>query len=508
MHRVVPITLAELHGDLTGAVFVVAAYATLRGPEMGRAGDVVAAALGLGLDVMHHVDPGFRADPGQGCRVVMESAATTTTVFFVGLGARAEVTVDTLRVAAQCSAQALQSIPVISTLALELENHPAAIRAVAEGTILGNFRFQRTSAGSVVGLDVGSDPPSVAATTRILVASDLDPDVTLTGVHLGAVYADTTNWVRQLVETPSNQLGPAELAAAIVSRAKEHAGDTLDVSVWSMEELSQRGFGATLAVGRGSERPPCVVELRSRSGEPALGIAGKGITFDSGGINIKRDATELAWMKSDMAGAAAVAGAVIAAASLGESPTVCAILPIADNMPAGNALRPGDVVIHPNGRTTEVVDTDCEGRLVLADAIAWLSGMNPTAIIDVGTLTDSGGVGTAMWGCWTNTPALAAEVTAAGAAVGDPGWVLPLHPSYRALLTSAVADSRNSPADAPDSGQLAATFLEPFAAKVPWVHIDNGSGAYLERDSAEWKQGPTGTPTRALMEYLRRSHAG
>lgn len=501
MRSVLPITATELRGDLTGTVLVVAAYATPHGSETGRGGGVVAETFGFGPEVMHPVDAGFRAESGQSCRMVLTGDATRTTVLLVGLGARSEVSADVVRAAAQQSAQQLHSIPVVSTLALELDDLPAAIRAVAEGTILGDFSFRRD--------DAVTDPlDASSAEARILIPADLEAGVAAASLSVGRVYAESTNWVRQLVEMPSNHLGPAELAAAIVARVKELAADALDVSVWSVEELAQRGFGATLAVGAGSDRPPCVVELRSRSSGPMLGIAGKGITFDSGGINIKKDAAELAWMKSDMAGAASVAAAVIAAASLSECPAIHAILPIADNMPAGNALRPGDVVVHPNGRTTEVVDTDCEGRLVLADAIAWLSGTNPIAIIDVGTLTDSGGVGTALWGCWANDPDFAANLTKAGLAAGDPGWILPLHPSYRSMFTSAVADSRNAAADVPDSGQLAATYLEPFAGGHPWAHIDNGSGAYLERDTGVWKQGPTGTPTRALIEYLRQSSGG
>ena len=501
MRRIAPILPAGLAGTLTRTVVMVAAYSTPHGPELGRGGELVAAARGFTPDILRGIDPGFEAELGQCARVDVTQDALHTTVLLVGLGSRSDASTDVIRSAAQGSAHEVKTVSVISSLALELDEPVAAVRAVAEGMSLGGFQFQRVN-GSPDATD-DSD-----AEIRILVDSDADSELITAAIHLGSVYADSTNWVRQLVETPSNHLGPADLAAAIAAYSEEVAPGALDVSVWSVDDMAERGFGATLAVGRGSERAPCVVELRSRVGGPVLGIAGKGITYDAGGINIKKDASELAWMKSDMAGAASVAAAVIAVAGLGELPGIHAILPLADNMPSGDSIRPGDVVVHPNGRSTEVVDTDCEGRLVLADAIAWLSATKPTAIIDVGTLTDSGGVGTAMWGCWTNEPALAAELTAAGTAAGDPGWVLPLHPSYRPLLKSTVADSRNAAADAPDSGQLAAMFLEPFAGKVPWVHIDNGSGAYLEWDTAQWKQGPTGTPTRALMEYLRRSHGG
>jgi leucyl aminopeptidase len=207
-------------------------------------------------------------------------------------------------------------------------------------------------------------------------------------------------------------------------------------------------------------------------------------------------------MKSDMAAAASVAAAVIAAAALGRTAPVVAILPVAENMPGGSALRPGDVVSHPGGRTTEVLDTDCEGRLVLADALGWLAQQRPQHIVDVGTLTDSGAVGTAFWGCWATSDEVGTALVNAGSRVFDPGWALPLHPTYVALLPSRVADIANASPDAPDSGQLAATYLRTFVGDVPWVHVDNGSSAWLERDSYPWPAGPTGTPVRALVEFL------
>jgi leucyl aminopeptidase len=245
-----------------------------------------------------------------------------------------------------------------------------------------------------------------------------------------------------------------------------------------------------------------VVELVVAGTGPVTALAGKGITFDSGGINLKRDPGEIAWMKSDMAAAAAVAAAVVVASALGSPRSLHAVLPITENMPGSRAQRPGDVVTHPGARTTEVSDTDSEGRLVLADALAWLAATSPAELIDVGTLTDSGALGTAFWGCWSNSDALAGSLVAAGDRSGDRGWRLPLHDSYFALLESRVADLRNAPTDAPDTGVVAATYLGSFVGAVPWAHIDNGSGAWLEREAGGWPDGPTGTPTRALIEYL------
>ena len=152
-----------------------------------------------------------------------------------------------------------------------------------------------------------------------------------------------------------------------------------------------------------------------------------------------------------------------------------------------------------------MIDTDSEGRLVLADALAWLARGRPGRLVDVGTLTDSGAVGTAFWGCWGTSGVVAEELLAAGRAAADPGWRLPLHASYAELLESRVADIANCSVDVPDTGQLAATYLRTFTGDVPWVHIDNGSSAWLERDAAPWPAGPTAAPVRALIEFLSPS---
>ena len=159
---------------------------------------------------------------------------------------------------------------------------------------------------------------------------------------------------------------------------------------------------------------------------------------------------------------------------------------------------------HPGGRTTEVTDTDCEGRLVLADAIAYLARSRPAGIIDVGTLTDGGGVGHALWGAMGTDPALMRALLDAGQEAGEPGWELPLVPSYLELMRSPVADVVNCSKQAPDSAVLAGTYLRTFAGDVPWVHVDNGSTAYLERAADGWPEGATGSPMRALLRLLER----
>ena len=318
--------------------------------------------------------------------------------------------------------------------------------------------------------------------------------------------AEAAAWVRTLAERPANRLGPAELAAEIAVLA-HRAGAGVSVEAWSRADAVQRGFGAVAAVGGGSSREPMVVHLSwgdaSAPAERTLGLVGKGITFDSGGINLKRDSGELAWMKSDMAAAAAVAAAVVLASRLSEAPAghrVEAILPLCDNALSGASMRPGDVVTHPGGETTEIVDTDCEGRLVLGDGVSWFRALGAGRIIDVGTLTD-GGAGMRRTGLWSNDAELAAALVAAGDAATDPLWLLPL-PYGESSLESRVADRRNAPMDRPDVGRHAAVFLADIAAGTPWAHYDIGGTAYLEQPIAGWPEGPTGAGTAALAEAV------
>lgn len=253
---------------------------------------------------------------------------------------------------------------------------------------------------------------------------------------------------------------------------------------------------------------PFVVRMswgdESASADRVLGLVGKGITFDSGGVNLKRDAGELAWMKSDMAAAAAVAAAMTLASACADPPVgrrVEAILPLCDNAVSGASMRPGDVITHPGGETTEVVDTDCEGRLVLGDGISWCRSRKYGRILDVGTLTD-GGAGLRRTGLWSNDVALAAELTTLGDAAADPLWPLPL-PYGEEALESRVAARRNAPMDRPDVGRHAAVFLAELAAGTPWAHFDIGGTAYVEHPIAGWPEGPTGAATVALAEAVR-----
>ena len=481
--------VALVGADAVVLPFFQGARSIVAGPGVAELG----GAWGTDLTAAVRADRAFDGGLGQVSLVL----GTAGVVVAVGLGPQRLVCADQVRDAAMAASRRCRGYRRMSTTLAQVGPDAAgAVRATAEGVLLGSYDYQAASRAP--------RPARSAAPQQVvlLVAAALarDPEVRQAFAH-GSAAGRATSWIRQLVETPGGALTPADFADVLRGRARE-AG--VKAAIWSGRALATRGFGGVLGVGAGSRNEPLVVELRSGSGpEPAtVGLAGKGITFDSGGLNLKRDSNELSWMKSDMAAAAAVAGAVFAAAELGADTPVRALLLIAENMPGAAAGRPGDVLTHPDGRTTEVTDTDCEGRLVLADGIAFLAATNPAAIIDVGTLTDGGGVGNALWGAWGTDPQLTAEVVTAGQIAGEPGWELPLRREYEQYLSSRVADIANCPLDLPDSGQMAATYLRTFAGRTPWVHIDNGSSAYLELDRGPWPEGPTGSPARALLQLL------
>jgi leucyl aminopeptidase len=444
------------------------------GPTAGRGAEAVMASLGIDILRIAGTDPAFTGAEGQLLTVVTLGVAPIG-FRLVGLGAPESISTPVLRRAAM---RAGAPTATVSLLALESPNDDVAA-AVVEGHRLGGWRYGATTDGQLAVVGEGD----TARAERV---------------------ARATNWVRELVEMPPNLLTPAVFAERIRSFAVQEAPGLITVTNWDVALLAERGFGGTLGVGSAERDSTLAVELRYTAEQhtSTTAIAGKGITFDSGGINLKRDPSEIAWMKSDMAAAAAVAAAVITAAATGSRRSLHALLPITQNMPGSRAQRPGDVVTHPDGRTTEVTDTDSEGRLVLADALAWLAATHPDELIDVGTLTDSGSLGTEFWGCWSTSAALADALVAAGERSGDRGWRLPLHDGYAALLASRVADLANAPTDAPDTGVVAASYLRSFVGDVPWAHIDNGSGAWLEHDAPPWPEGPTGTPARALIEFL------
>ena len=424
-------------------------------------------------------------------------ALAAPAALLVGVGPDAERTAETLRRAAAVAVAAAGRAATMA-VALHRAGLPAAdgaaltaLAAVAEGTALAAHRFQRHK----------SAPDPDLAEAILLVDGDRSLAAAEPVLRRAEVAARATLLARDLVNEPASRINPATLAAEAVRQAK---GAGLEHQVLTGAALRRGRFGAVRAVGGGSATGPRLVRLgyRPEGAGRHVALVGKGVTFDTGGIDLKRGAS-MDGMKDDMAGAAAILGAVTAAAELGLPTAVTAVLPLVENMPGAAAMRPGDVVTARNGVTVEVTNTDAEGRLILADGLALAAEAGPDAILDLATLTGSVvyGLGLGCTGVFGNTPALTAEVLAAAARAGELACELPLIEDYRRFLDSEVADLVNATNEPGDSVQ-AALFLREFVAGVPWVHLDIAGPATAKEARYYQPKGATGCMVRTLLAFL------
>jgi len=426
---------------------------------------------------------------------------STASIVLIGLGP-GEITTDSLRYAAGSAARQLTGIERLA-IALPVTTGAEAL-AVLEGAAIGAYAYTGYRVSTIGTTKTPADDIVVH-----LPAAIADDAQSL--VERASVLGTAIHTVRDLVNTPPSDLYPETLAAAAVDAAQ---GLALDVEVLSEAELEAGGFGGILAVGRGSVRPPRLVVVRySPAGASKhLALVGKGITFDSGGLSLKPPAG-MVGMKYDMTGAVTALAVIVAAAKLELPVRLTAWLCIAENMPSGSATRPNDVLRMRGGTTVEVLNTDAEGRLVLADGLVAASEEEPDAIVDVATLTGAARV--AMGERYTPVMGdddLVKTVVAAGAAVGEVLWPMPMPPELRSLLDSDVADIANAKPGNTSGGMLiAAHFLKAFVGStgegaekrgIPWAHLDiagvaNNPGS----PHGGIGKGPTGTTVRTLLRF-------
>ena len=369
----------------------------------------------------------------------------------------------------------------------------ACTQALAEGTILGAYRFTRHKA---------PDKDAAAVTSFTIVERDAGRLATAAAAAQRAtIFANATNATRDLANEPSNHLTPTDIA----NFAAKLAADTgLECEILERADMERKGMGSLLSVAKGSHQPPKLVRLSFRgrgSGEFDLALVGKGITFDTGGISIK-PAANMEAMKGDMTGAACVINAIGAIARLGAKVNVVAIAPCTENMPGGGASKPGDVVSAMNGRTIEIINTDAEGRLVLADALCYAVELGAKTIVDVATLTGAAttALGDVCYAVCTNNEDFARRFEAAASATGEKTWRMPMFKEYDEFIKSEIADQKNS-AGAKGAGVTAgAKFLEPFVGSTPWVHLDIASVDDIAATRGWIVKGPSGMAVRPLIE--------
>jgi leucyl aminopeptidase len=382
------------------------------------------------------------------------------------------------------------------TIAMPTDPDPDAVRGLAEGLWLASYQSRLADPAAT------ADDPGAPGEVLIAVA---DPDAYQAALTTARVTAQTTRFARDLTNTPSSRKSPEWLAGQITAAAAEYPG--LNIRVREPAQLAAEGFGGILAVGGGSATGPRLVELgwHPTDARTHVVLVGKGITFDTGGISIKpREAMKL--MRKDMAGAAAVLAATIGAAALRLPVRITALGPLAENMVSGSAFRPGDVIRHYGGLTSETTNSDAEGRLVLADALAYaVDQLAPDLLIDVATLTGANGValGKRHSALYSENDELADALIGAGRAAGELAWRMPLPTDYVEYLGSEIADLYSAPAQGAGS-VTAALFLREFTGPLRdrWVHIDMSAPSWAEGNDGELAKGATGYGVRTLLRWL------
>jgi leucyl aminopeptidase len=392
-------------------------------------------------------------------------------VLVMGLGKWGEFDAERGRVVAALAAKEAGGLDATS-LAWQLPESgegAALAEGLVTGTILGAYRFDRFVSGN-------SDEPARPALESVTLLASAD---VAAAAEAARICAEAQNRARDLQNLPSNVATPSHLA----KRAEEIAAgsDALGVEVLGREEMIAKQMGGLVAVSKGTAEEPKLIVLRygGGGGGKTLGLVGKGVTFDTGGISLKPSAS-MHEMKMDMSGAAAVLETVGAVAELGLAIDLIAVIPSTENMPSGTAVKPGDIITQYNGKTVEVNNTDAEGRLILADALAYAVEQGAERVVDIATLT--GAVTIALGSTYaaliSNDDDLAAEVEGVARETGELVWRLPLHPEYKALTKGTVADLTNAAAKRKAGTIYAGSFLEEFVGETPWAHLDIAGTAW------------------------------
>ena len=425
-------------------------------------------------------------------------------IVLVGLGKEKDFTRDRLRGATAAAARAVRDLGVTSMLlpldfaATKLSTQDKA-RTLVEGVLLGLYQFKEFKTKN----NGNGDKPLTVCTLLAGTAAELD------GAKKGASHAQAVSravcLARDLVNRPSNTATPGHLARGAKAIAALHG---IACTVLDAQQAEKLGMGAFFSVARGSDEPARFIVLdykpHTKKPAPTIVLIGKAITFDSGGISIK-PSQGMEEMKTDMAGGAAVLGAMQAAAALKLPVHVIGIVPATENMPSGHALKPGDIIKAMSGKTIEIITTDAEGRLILADSLTYAQRYKPAAIIDLATLTGACiiALGHAASGLMSTDEKLTKKIQAAAESTGEKVWPLPLYEEYAEQLKSDVADLKNS-GGRPAGAITAGCFLKEFAGTIPWAHIDIAGTAWAAKPLPYTPKGASGVGVRLLVELLEQ----
>ena len=452
---------------------------------------------------------GFSAKAGQ--TLVVHGGPHGASAVFLGCGHAGSVGLDELRRVAAALVRAAGRVGEASILlpaslaesATRTSDHHRAHREAAQafalGAVLASYRFSAHK----------KDEGDPTVQRLFVVGIDVDEADVQSGVERGVRIASAVCLARDMINEPPSSMTPSKMAE--LAESLGGPGNRTKVEVWDAERIAGEHLGGLLGVARGSAEQPRLVRvdydpadpLESDGHVPYVVLVGKGITFDSGGLSLKT-ADGMLTMKTDMSGAAAVLATVFSCSDLGVRVRVTAIAPLTENMPGGKATKPGDVLRIRDGQTIEVLNTDAEGRLILADGLSLASELRPDAIIDLATLTGAAVVslGRAIAAVFSNDDALARRIEAAAKSAGESTWRLPLPSQYKSHVESEVADMKNTGKPGQAGSIIAALILERFVKNVPWAHIDMAGPARSDQDDGLLTKGGTGFGVQTLLELL------
>ena len=415
-------------------------------------------------------------------------------VLVVGLGDRDAFDAERARVAAALGVRQARRIDATHHAGAAPDTDASTAAALTAGTILASYSFDTYKSAK----DEDEDAPG-ASLERLTIHGGAAAE---REVGIARVASEAANRARDLQNTPANVADPEYLAERARAIAATH--ESVEVDVLDRGRLEAEGMGGILAVSAGSAKEPALIVLRYSGGGSKLGLVGKGVTFDSGGISIK-PAAGMELMKKDMSGGAAVIEATAAVAELGLAIDLVSVVPAVENMPSGTAMRPGDIITQLNGKTVEINNTDAEGRLILADALTYCARQGADRIVDIATLTGAVivALGSTYAAIISNDDEWAAEVTRAGDVTGELLWRLPLHAEYKELTKGTAADLTNASAKRKAGTIYAGSFLEEFVEDATWAHLDI-AGTSWDVGREYLGSGATGYGVRLLVELAAR----
>ena len=445
----------------------------------------------------------FEGKLGEGLLVHTQGKVKAARLLLVGLGQKKDLRLDAFRQALGSAVKRVRQAKVSSFIVIMPDTIPPetsvleVAQALVEGAILGNYQFTAYRSAD------GTKPAEVER-LKLYTSQRAHLPQMKEGIRRGVAMAEATVLVRDLCNHPSNVMTPTRIEREARAVAKEPG---VRIKVLEQKDMEKLGMGALLGVARGSHEPPKFIILEYKGGnakkaEQPVVLVGKTITFDTGGISLK-PAENMEHMKADMTGGAEVLAAMRATARLKLPLHLISILPVAENMPGGRAMKPGDIVTTLSGKTVEVQNTDAEGRLILSDGLAYATRYKPAVLIDIATLTGACVVALGQFaiGMFGNDDQAKDQMRKAGMRAGERVWEMPLWDEYFEQLRSDVADMRNI--GGRGGGMItAALFLSKFVGDCSWIHLDIASTDWSERERAYLPKGPTGIGTRLLIQFL------